>query len=181
MYWELFKTFSKIGTFTIGGGLAMLPVIESEVVKKKKWISSDEFIDIIAISQSAPGLIAVNVSIFIGYKVKGKMGSLVAAIGSVLPSFIIILLFAAFFTNIKDNQIIDKIFKALRPVVAALILSPMINLTIKSKFNTISIILAIVSLILIAFFHISPIYILITVALYSVITTWFNIRKHITK
>ena len=103
IYLEAFGIFFKIGAFTIGGGYAMVPLIENEIVTKRNWISKDDFVDLLAISQSAPGILAVNISIFIGYKLRGIRGSLVTALGTVLPSFIIILAIAMFFHNFKDN------------------------------------------------------------------------------
>ena len=99
IYLESFGIFFKIGAFTIGGGYAMVPLIENEIVTKRKWIAQDDFIDLLAISQSAPGILAVNISIFIGYKLRGIRGSIVTALGTILPSFIIILAIALFFHN----------------------------------------------------------------------------------
>ena len=97
IYLESFGIFFKIGAFTIGGGYAMVPLIENEIVTKRKWIAQEDFIDLLAISQSAPGILAVNISIFIGYKLRGIRGSIVTALGTILPSFIIILAIALFF------------------------------------------------------------------------------------
>ena len=124
IYLEAFGIFFKIGAFTIGGGYAMVPLIENEIVTKRNWISKDDFVDLLAISQSAPGILAVNISIFIGYKLRGIRGSLVTALGTVLPSFIIILAIAMFFHNFKDNPIVERIFKGIRPAVVALIAAP---------------------------------------------------------
>ena len=96
MYWTLFLTFVKIGTFTIGGGYAMLPLIQREVVDKG-WLSKEDFIDLFSVAQSLPGIFAVNISIFVGYKLKKVPGGIVCALGSILPSFIIILAIALFF------------------------------------------------------------------------------------
>ena len=120
IYLESFGIFFKIGAFTIGGGYAMVPLIENEIVTKRKWIAQDDFIDLLAISQSAPGILAVNISIFIGYKLRGIRGSIVTALGTILPSFIIILAIALFFHNFKDNPIVERIFKGIRPAVVAL-------------------------------------------------------------
>ena len=119
IYLEAFGIFFKIGAFTIGGGYAMVPLIENEIVTKRNWISKDDFIDLLAIAQSAPGILAVNISIFIGYKLRGIRGSLVTALGTVLPSFVIILAIAMFFHNFKDNPIVERIFKGIRPAVVA--------------------------------------------------------------
>jgi chromate transporter len=162
-YWDLFWTFSKIGAFTIGGGMAMIPLIQKEVVDKKHWINNEDFMDMLAISQSAPGLLAVNFSIFLGYKFKGVKGSIVATIASTLPSFIIILLIAMFFTGYQNNKVVSAIFKGIRPVVVSLIAVPVVTMAIQSKLNVWTGILAAGVACLIAFLHISPIYILLTV------------------
>ena len=112
--WNIFITFAKIGSFTIGGGYAMIPLIREELVKKG-WLSDEELPDIIALAQSAPGVLAVNMSIFAGYKMRGFKGSLAATFGSVLPSFLIILLIAMLFTGYQDNPVVVRIFKGIRP------------------------------------------------------------------
>lgn len=162
MYWKLFTIFAKIGAFTIGGGVAMIPLIEREIVYKNKWLSDEEFMDMISIAQSAPGLIAVNVAIFIGHKVGGLKGSIIATVGSVLPPFIIILLVAAAFTSVKDNETVEAIFKGIRPAVVALIAAPVIRMAVKNKLNIITGGLAVITTVLIAFLKISPIWIIIT-------------------
>lgn len=126
MYWTLFLTFVKIGTFTIGGGYAMLPLIQREVVDRG-WLSKDDFIDIFAVTQSLPGIFAVNISIFVGYKLKKVPGAIFCALGTILPSFFIILAIALFFTQVKDNVWVEKAFKGLRPAVVALIVVPCIT------------------------------------------------------
>lgn len=123
MYWTLFLTFVKIGTFTIGGGYAMLPLIQREVVDKG-WLSKEDFIDLFSVAQSLPGIFAVNISIFVGYKLKKVPGGIVCALGSILPSFFIILAIALFFTHVQDNVWVEKAFKGLRPAVVALIAVP---------------------------------------------------------
>ncbi|MEG2122149.1 MAG: chromate transporter, partial [Rikenellaceae bacterium] len=114
---SLFTTFFKIGLFTFGGGWAMIPAIEKEVVDIKKWLSKEEFLDALVISQSLPGILAVNISILVGQKRFGQKGSLIATLGTVLPSFILILLIAMFFVKIYDNPIVVAIFKGIRPAV----------------------------------------------------------------
>ena len=118
MYWTLFLAFMKIGMFTIGGGYAMLPLIQREVVDRG-WMSKEEFIDIFSVAQSLPGIFAVNISIFVGYRLKKKLGGLVCALGTIMPSFVIILLIALCFTQVKDNVWVEKAFKGLRPAVVA--------------------------------------------------------------
>ena len=119
IYTEAFSIFFKIGAFTIGGGYAMVPLIEDEIVTKRRWIAKEDFIDLLAIAQSAPGILAVNISIFIGYRLRGIRGSIVTALGTILPSFLIILAIALFFHNFKDNVYVERIFKGIRPAVVA--------------------------------------------------------------
>ncbi|MDF2671811.1 MAG: chromate transporter [Clostridiales bacterium] len=121
MLFQLFLVFAKIGAFTLGGGYAMVPIIQSEVVDKKKWIDKDEFIDILAVSQSTPGALAVNMSTFVGFRLKGILGSAAATLGCILPSFVSILLIAMFFTRIMGENIVQQAFMGIRPAVAALI------------------------------------------------------------
>lgn len=128
IYWESFKTFFKIGMFTIGGGYAMIPIIEAEVVDKHHWVSKEEFLDLIAISQSCPGVFAINISIFIGYKLKKIPGAIATALGTALPSFLIILAIAIFFHQFEDNPVVAAIFRGIRPAVVALIAVPTFNL-----------------------------------------------------
>ncbi len=161
IYLQIFSSFAKIGAFTIGGGYAMIPLIQKEVVEKKRWIDEEDFMDVLAISQSAPGLLAVNISIFLGYKLRGIKGSTVATLGSVLPSFLIILLIAMFFTGYQDNPVVIKIFKGIRPVVVALIAVPVVNMAKKAKLNIYTGTFAVATALLIAFLKVSPLYILL--------------------
>lgn len=133
IYTESFKTFFKIGLFTLGGGYAMIPVIETEVVDKKKWIERDEFLDIIAMAQSCPGVLAINVSVFIGYKMKKLKGAICASFGTALPSFLIILAIAMFFHQFKDNNAVAALFRGIRPAVVALIAVPTFKLGKSAK------------------------------------------------
>jgi len=132
-YWDSFKTFFRIGAFTIGGGYAMIPLIESEVVDRHRWIRREEFLDIIAIAQSCPGVFAINMSVFIGYKLRRLPGAISATLGAALPSFLIILLIAMFFTHIKDNPVVESIFQGIRPAVVALIAAPTFSLAKSAK------------------------------------------------
>ncbi len=127
-YIELFVSFFKIGAFTIGGGYAMVPLIESEVVTSRRWVERDEFVDLLTLAQSVPGPIALNSAAFVGYKSRGYIGALAAVLGIVVPAFTIIMLVALFFTSIRDNAIVDAAFKAMRPVVVALIIAPTVSL-----------------------------------------------------
>ena len=111
IYWNSFRTFFRIGLFTIGGGCAMIPLIEADVVDKNRWVSREDFLDLMAIAQSCPGIFAVNMSIFIGYKLKGVPGSVVCALGTILPSFLIILGIALFFQQFRDNETVQSILE----------------------------------------------------------------------
>lgn len=125
---ELFWSFFKIGLFTFGGGYAMIPLIQREVIDTKGWIARDEFIDLLTLAQSAPGPIALNTSVFVGYKIRGYAGAVAAILGVVVPSFAIILLIAVFFSGVRDNLFVDAAFKGMRPAVVALIVVPVISL-----------------------------------------------------
>lgn len=161
IYWEGFKTFSRIGMFTIGGGYAMIPLIEADVVDKKQWITREEFIDLVAIAQSCPGIFAVNISIFLGYKLKGVPGSIICATGTILPSFLIILGIALFFQAFRENETIESIFKGIRPAVVALIAAPTFKMAKSAKISWSNVWIPIVSALLIWLFGVSPVYIII--------------------
>lgn len=161
IYTEAFSIFFKIGAFTIGGGYAMVPLIEDEIVTKRRWIAKEDFIDLLAIAQSAPGILAVNISIFIGYRLRGIRGSIVTALGTILPSFLIILAIALFFHNFKDNVYVERIFKGIRPAVVALIAAPTFSMAKSAKINRYTIWIPIVSALLIWLLGFSPIWIII--------------------
>ncbi|MDE6297653.1 MAG: chromate transporter [Muribaculaceae bacterium] len=128
-YWRIFATFFKIGAFTFGGGWAMISIIEREIVDKYNWIERDDFLDLLAIAQSMPGILAVNIATSVGDKLRGPRGSIVASLGTILPSFLIILAIAIFLTPdiIKNNRVVSSIFMGIRPCVVALIIAPVIT------------------------------------------------------
>ncbi len=164
-YLTAFAKFFKIGLFTIGGGYAMLPLIQAEVVDKQKWIEKEEFLDLVAIAQSAPGVFAVNISIFVGYKLKGVRGSLITTFGAVLPSFLIILAIAIFFHTFQDNVYVERAFKGIRPAVVALIAAPTFTLAKSAKINRYTIWIPVLSALLIWLLGVSPILILLVAGL----------------
>ena len=174
--WKIFLIFGKIGAFTIGGGIPMIAAIKSELVERK-WLEEEEFTDIIALAQSAPGLFAVNISILTGHKLRGTKGSIVATIGSCLPPFLIILAIAMFFTTFKDNEYIIRAFKGIRPVVVALIGVPMITMIRTTKMRWWSWVIVISTMTLVCFMKVSPIYILICVIVMAMAISWWNDRK----
>lgn len=129
MYWQLFVSFLKIGAFTFGGGWAMISIIEREIVDKHHWIEKDDFLDLLAIAQSLPGILALNIATAVGDKLRGLKGGIVAAAGTILPSFLIILAIAIFLTPdmIKNNRAISAVFMGIRPAVVALIIAPVVT------------------------------------------------------
>ena len=161
IYWDSFKTFFKIGIFTLGGGYAMIPLIEEEVVNKKQWVSKDEMLDLIAIAQSCLGVFAINIAIFIGYKLKKERGALATALGTALPSFLIILAIAMFFQQFEDNRMVAALFKGIRPAVVALIAVPTFNLARQAQLNKFTLWIPVVSALLIWLLGVSPIWIII--------------------
>jgi chromate transporter len=128
LMWQLFLIFFKIGTFTFGGGLAMLPLIQKEVVDKRKWVKEEEILDIFAVAQSVPGVIAINSATFIGNKLAGIPGAIFAAFGVILPAFASILIVISILIGLKDNVYVGKVFSGIRAASAALILLSAIKL-----------------------------------------------------
>ena len=124
----LFLSFLKIGAFTFGGGYAMIPIIQREVIDRRKWIAGSDFLDLLTVAQSAPGPISLNTAVFVGYKIGGYAGAAAAVLGVVLPSFVIILLIAMFFSGIRNNPFVDAAFRGMRPAVVALIIAPVLGL-----------------------------------------------------
>ncbi len=138
---QLFFTFFKIGAFTFGGGWAMISIIEKEIVDKHRWITREEFLDLLAVAQSLPGILAVNISVAIGDKLRGRRGSVIAAAGTILPSFLIILAIAIFLTPdlIKNNKVLSSIFRGIRPAVVALIVAPVLSSARSAKLNRVTV------------------------------------------
>lgn len=160
-YIKSFFIFFRIGLFTIGGGYAMVPLIETELVHKRKWISQNDFLDLIALAQTVPGIFAVNIAIFIGYKLRKFWGAFWMASGTVLPSFFIILFIAMFFQQIKDNASIENIFKGIRPAVVALIAVPTFKMAKSAHIHKSNLWIPIAASLLIWLLDFSPIYVII--------------------
>ena len=159
IYLNSFLTFFKVGAFTLGGGYAMIPLIEKEVVDNKQWLDRKSFLDLIAVAQSVPGVFAVNMAIFVGYKLKGVKGSIITALGTILPSFITILAIAIFLYGFKDNELIIKIFKGIRPAVVALIAVPVLTTAKTAGITYKTVVIPVVTALLIWLLNVSPIYI----------------------
>ena len=165
IYWESFKTFFKIGIFTLGGGYAMIPLIEEEVVNRHRWVSREDMLDLIAIAQSCPGVFAINIAIFIGYKLNKVRGAIATSLGTALPSFLIILIIAMFFHQFEDNKVVAAMFRGIRPAVVALIAVPTFNLGKRAQLNKFTIWIPIISALAIWLLGVSPIWIIILAGL----------------
>lgn len=165
----MFLTFLKIGAFTFGGGYAMIPLIETEVVNKRHWIDKEEFLDIIVISQTFPGALAVNSSIFIGYKIGGIIGAILALMGVVLPSFFIILIVAHFFLQFRNNPIIDLVFKGISAAVPMLILVAVTSLSKSINKNIANLFIVIITVIGISVLDIHPMLIILLSGIYGTV------------
>lgn len=166
---SLFSTFFRIGGLTFGGGYAMLPMLEKEVVDEKKWATSEELLDYYAVGQATPGIIAVNTATFVGYKVKGILGAAFATTGVVFPSLVIIMIIATCLQNFAKYGIVQHAFSGIRVAVAVLIIDAIVKLWKNSVIDKIGILIFIVTFILGAFFNISPIYIVIASAILGLI------------
>ena len=165
---EIFAVFFKIGLFTIGGGYAMLPIIQKEVVETKEWMDDEEFLDALSLTNSLPGPLAINSATFVGYRVCGVKGALAAVMGAASPSVIIILIVAMIFSNLTEYTVVQYIFNGIRPAVVALILYAVIKLAKSAKiteyFNWL---IALAAFAAIAVFGLHPIVVVTAAALYG--------------
>lgn len=165
IYWQLFKSFFKIGLFTFGGGYAMIPLIEEEIVDKKKWIKKEEILDLFAIAQSIPGAIAINTATLVGYKKAKKIGGICATFGVILPSFIIISIIASFFSRLADLSLVHAIFMGINGAVILLIFKAALKMTKLSVIDTLSAITLVLTVLLILFTSINPVFMILFGAL----------------
>ena len=165
IYSQFFSTFFRIGLFTLGGGYAMIPLIEEEVVNKRKWVDREAFLDLLAVAQTIPGVFAVNMSINIGYRLRKTRGAVTCALGCVLPSFLIILAIALFFHSFRDNKTMEAIFKGIRPAVVALIAAPCIKLARSARITLSNVWLPVGAALLIWLLGVSPVYIILAVGI----------------
>lgn len=191
MFLSLFLTYLKIGTFTLGGGYAMLPLIKREIVDNKKWIDEDEFMNMIALAQAAPGLIAVNSAIFIGWRCGGWKGVVGAVLGAVLPSFVIILTIAMIFNEWKSYPAVEAVFKGIRPAVVALIAAPLVGMakreiinkkaTKSSERRTLTsawfLLISLVVALLIWLVGVNPVWVILATIILTLIALWVNSKS----
>lgn len=178
-YSTSFRTFFKIGVFTLGGGYAMIPIIESEVVDRHKWISKAEFVDTVAIAQSCPGVFAINLSVFIGYKMRKVRGAAVTALGTALPSFLIILAIAMFFRQFEDNRVVAAMFRGIRPAVVALIAVPTLKMAKTARVTWTNCWIPVASALAIWALGVSPVVIIILAGAIGYV--WGRINDNTTK
>ena len=155
----------KIGIVTFGGGYAMIPIIEAEVVDKHHWMTKEEFVDAIAITQTCPGALAINMSSFLGYKLAKIPGAIVCTLGTSLPSFLIILVIAMFFHQFQDNKIVAALFAGIRPAVVALIVVPTFQLAKSAKITIINCWIPLLSALAIWLVGVNPIWVVIAAAI----------------
>ena len=148
----------------MGGGYAMVPLLEKEIVEKGQWLSNEEFMDILAVAQASPGIFAINMASHIGNKLHGVKGGVICSLGAALPSMLIILLIAMFFQAFKGNTYIEKIFRGIRPAVVALIASPCLNMARTAKLNRNTFWVPVATCLLIAAFGVSPVWIILIAA-----------------
>jgi chromate transporter len=170
---QLFQSWFKIGLFTFGGGYAMLPMIEKEVVERRGWASAEEIMDIFALSQSLPGAIAINSSIFLGYRLAGVTGAVVAAAGVVMPSLLIILGIAVFFTSLKENRAVSAAFTGIRAAVAGLIAAAALRITCASCRSWIAFALALLSLLINLFTDIHAVWVILCGGLIGIVIHYY--------
>lgn len=167
---DLFWTFCRIGALTFGGGYAMLPLIQKEIVENKKWSTEKEILDYYAVGQCTPGVIAVNTATFIGFKLRGVIGGIVATLGVIFPSIVIILIIASFLQNFANLAIVQSAFAGIRVAVVALIITTVVKLLKSSVKDYLGVIIALAIFIISAFFGLSPVYIVIAAGLIGFIS-----------
>ncbi len=171
---SLFAVFFKIGAFTWGGGYVMLPLIRNEVVEKKKWLSPEEFLNGIAVAQSIPGAIAINAATFVGDKVCGRLGAVVAALGATIPSFVSLVIVSIFFLRFRELTIVQNFFRGATPAIAALLVSAVLQIGRTALKDMKAIAIAALLLFLLLYFHLHPILVILTAAVTGLV---IRIRK----
>ena len=175
---SLFYSFFKIGLFTFGGGYAMIPLVQREVVRKG-WILEDQFLELLTLAQSAPGPLALNTAVFVGYRVKGYRGVALSVFGIILPSFVIILIIAIYLHSFRDNHVVAAVFKGIRPAVVALMLAPVFGFSKGLGWKRG--VLAVLAAFLVWYFSISPVYLIIFGALGGIAWGWWRLRRELEK
>lgn len=175
--WDLYYTFAKIGTFTIGGGLAMMPMMQKELIEKKHWITEEDLIDYYAVGQSTPGIVAVNVATFVGFRQVGIIGGIVATLGMVTPSLVIIMILAGFINSISDYPVAQKALRGINVAVAALMTSVIVKFAKKTIKNIVNAVFMLISFALVFFFKVPSFYIILCALAIGVALTAINLKK----
>lgn len=174
---QLFWSFFKIGAFTIGGGYAMIPLMEKELVLRRQWIDKEEFLDILSLSQAMPGIFAVNMATNIGFRLRGIAGAVVSVAGNVMMPILIILCWAAFFHYFRDNTIVDACFKGIRPAVAALIAAPVFKMCKTANITWRNLWIPVAAALLIWGLGISPVWVIVVAGIAGFLYGYFTDRK----
>lgn len=174
---KLYLVFAKVGTFTIGGGLAMMPMLQKELIDKRHWITEDELLDYYAVGQSTPGIVAVNVSTFVGYKQLGILGGVIATLGMITPSLVIIMILAKFINSISDYPYVQKALNGVNVAVAALLTSVVVNLCKKTIKKPINVVFMLVAFVIVFFLKVPSFYVIIAALVTGVIITAVKLKK----
>lgn len=177
--WILFWTFARIGCFTFGGGYAMLPMLQKEIVDKYHWTTEEDLMDCYAIGQCTPGVIAVNTATYIGYKQKKILGALAATLGMIFPSLVIIMLIAAVLSNFNQIVAVQHAFAGIRIIVAVLVINVVIKMLKTSIKDWVGILIFIMALLIGLLFNLSPIYTIVASALIGILSKTFRGGKEI--
>ena len=174
--WKLFLAFARVGVMTFGGGYAMIPILEREIVDRHGWATEEELMDYYAVGQCTPGVIAVNTATFIGYKVAGTVGGIVATLGVVFPSLVIITLIAGILTNFADVPAVKCAFAGIRVCVCVLIFNAVLKLWKKAVVDKITLVLFLGVFLLSVFFDISPIVFVVFCAAAGIVLTRMGVK-----
>lgn len=173
-YCDIFWSFLKVGAFTIGGGYAMIPLMQRELVTRHGWLSDEDFMDEVALSQAMPGVFAVNMASMTGYRLRGVRGAVVATVGNVLMPIVFILALAVFFRTFRDNPVVERIFMGLRPAVVALVAAPVFTMARNAKVRWSNVWIPVASALLIWLFGVSPIVVVLAAALLGYLYSRLN-------
>lgn len=159
--WQLFYSFFKIGTFTLGGGYAMIPLMEKELVDCRQWLTNEEFMDIISLSQTMPGIFAANMATHVGWRLRGIPGAIFSVLGNILMPIVIILALAAGLYFLQGNEVVEAVFKGVRPVVVALIAAPVFRMAKTAHITRYNFWIPVVAALLIWLLKVSPIWVIL--------------------
>ena len=174
---ELFIVFFKLGAFTIGGGIAMLPLLQNTLIEEKKWFTKEEFVDIVAVCQSLPGVVAVNMATYVGFKKKGLIGSIVSTFGVIIPSFVLILIIARGITALGDSGVIMGAMAGLRAAALGMVAVALIQLAPSALRNKWAILAAVSAFVLIAVLKVNTAYVILLFAVIGIIVTIIGSKK----